>query len=71
MKRHGMDPLTLVSGLLFLMVGAAYLIAELTDSEVDARWVIPVVFVTVGFAGLASSLLNVLRRRDESPPSDV
>lgn len=70
MRRHELDPLALVAGLLFLIVGCAYLVGELTDSEVDPRWVVPVALLTVGFAGLASSLLNVVRRREAPPPPD-
>lgn len=70
MKRHDTDPLALISGILFLIVGSAYLVAEQTSADIDARWVLPVALIAVGLAGLVTSLLSVLRREDESESSD-
>lgn len=69
MKRHDTDPLALISGILFLIVGSTYLVAEQTSADIDARWVLPVALIAVGLAGLVTSLLSVLRRGDrpESP----
>ncbi len=38
MRRHDLDGFSLASGLLFLLVGAGYLVDAFTEVRVDARW---------------------------------
>jgi len=52
--------MSLMAGLLVLLVGAVYLVADLTDLGVDGRWIGPGVLLSVGAVGL----LATLRRRD-------
>lgn len=56
MSRHELDPVSLMSGLLLLLVSALFLLADLTPVQVDGRWVAPLVLIGVGVAGLAASL---------------
>jgi Na+-driven multidrug efflux pump len=49
-----------MAGLLVLLIGVVYLLADLTDLDVNGRWIGPVVLLAVGAAGL----LATLRSRD-------
>ncbi len=68
MRRHEMDVLSLVAGLLF--VGAA-LIWGVADDPVEALrgWPLPVLLIAVGVAGLVTSLASWRGRSRE--PSDA
>ena len=63
MRRHNTDPVALLAGALFITVGAAYLGGALSDTNIEARWVLPTVLITLGFAGLLVSLVNLARQR--------
>lgn len=63
MRRHSTDPVALLAGALFITVGAAYLGGALSDTKIEARWVLPTVLITLGFAGLLVSLVNLARQR--------
>src|SRR5262245_2104688 len=62
-RRHSTDPVALLAGALFIVVGAAYLGGGLSDTKIEARWVLPTVLITLGFAGLLASLVNLARQR--------
>jgi hypothetical protein len=62
-RRHSTDPVALLAGALFITVGAAYLGGALSDTNIEARWVLPTVLITLGFAGLLVSLVNLARQR--------
>ena len=58
MRRMGLDPLSLVSGLLFVGLGLAFLIGEVSLLQVDWRWALP-----LGVIGLGLLLLSPMRLR--------
>ena len=60
MWRHERDAVSLMAGLLVLLIGAVYLLADLTDLDVNGKWIGPAVLLTVGAVGL----LSTLRSRD-------
>jgi hypothetical protein len=62
-RRHSIDPVALLAGALFISVGAAYLGGVLSDTEIEARWVLPTVLIVLGLAGLMVSLANLARQR--------
>jgi hypothetical protein len=62
-RRHSTDPVALLAGALFITVGAAYLGGALSDTNIEARWVLPTVLITLGFTGLLVSLVNLARQR--------
>lgn len=66
MRRHSTDPVALLAGALFITVGAAYLGGALSDTEIEARWVLPTVLIVLGLAGLMVSLANLARQRRRS-----
>jgi hypothetical protein len=57
MRRHEMDPLSLVSGLMFAAIGAVFLFGRVDVASAGARWVWPALLVTAG------ALLMVLTAR--------
>ncbi len=68
MRRHELDLVSLIGGLVFVVVGAAALILPEIDlnldlPHVDPRWVVAVVLVGLGTAGLATSAAALARRR--------
>ena len=63
MRRHSTDPIALLAGALFITVGAAYLGGALSDTKIEARWVLPTVLIALGFAGLLTSLVSLARQR--------
>lgn len=65
MKHHRFQLVPLLFGLAFVMTGAAFLIHEATDSDIDPAWVSAGVFTVLGVVALA---VTVLRPREESTP---
>ncbi len=61
MRRHELDLTSLVTGLVFLAIAAAYLVAEFTDRDISAGWVLPLGLIGLGLAGLTGSLRRGLR----------
>jgi uncharacterized membrane protein YhaH (DUF805 family) len=53
MKRHPLDPLSLVIGLLFAGVGAAFLVAQIHIGNANMRWVWPVALLGLGAVMIA------------------
>jgi F0F1-type ATP synthase assembly protein I len=65
MKRHDLDLTSLVSGAIFVVVGIVFLLDLTADYSVKPRWVIPLVLIGVGVAGLLSTVKA--GRRDDEP----
>jgi hypothetical protein len=53
MKRHPLDPVSLVIGLLFAGVGAAFLVAQIHIGNANMRWVWPVALLGLGAVMIA------------------
>ncbi|MEW1909612.1 hypothetical protein AB0442_14305 [Kitasatospora sp. NPDC085895] len=62
MRKHRLDPFSLISGVLFTVVAAVYLVASLNDRTVNGRIVIPLTLIGLGTAGLAGAVAAVARR---------
>jgi uncharacterized integral membrane protein len=56
MRRHDLDWVSLIAGLVFTALAVVYAIAAATDVSLDGRIVWPVVFVALGAAGLATAI---------------
>jgi hypothetical protein len=65
MTRHPLDAVSLVAGLVFTAVAAAYLIAAHTAMDIDARWVLPLALIGLGLGGVVGSLTTASRQRRE------
>ena len=56
MRRHDLDPVALVSGVAFAGLGLLALLQQ--GDLLGARWVLPVLLIAVGAAGLLASRLR-------------
>jgi hypothetical protein len=56
MKRHRLDLLSLVAGLLFAGLGTAFLLDALDQWSADLTWVPPIVLIVLGLGGVASTI---------------
>ena len=75
MRRHDLDWVSLVAGLVFLAFAVAYVVVSLTDVTLDPRVVWPVVLIALGAAGVATAITATAReerafagRAEEQPP---
>ena len=55
MERHDLDVVSLVAGLLFVALGATFLLDELDVLDLQLRWVWPSLLIALGIAGLVTS----------------
>ncbi|MER8184027.1 hypothetical protein [Kitasatospora sp. NPDC094015] len=62
MRKHRLDPFSLISGALFTVIAALYLVSSLDNDAVDGRIVIPVTFIVLGVAGLTGAVTAMSRR---------
>jgi len=62
-RRHDLDWVSLIAGLVFLAFSAIYTVASLTDVSIDGRFVWPIVLVALGAAGVATAVTAT--RREE------
>lgn len=71
MRRHDLDLFSLVTGLVFVGIAFGHILDVASDVDFDGRWIIPVVLVALGVAGLA----GILRTKDDEardmPADDV
>ena len=56
MRRHDLDWVSLIAGVVFLGFAVIYAVASLADISVDGRFVWPIVFVALGAAGIATAV---------------
>ena len=61
MRRHELDLVVLVVGVVFLAVGLTYAAASLTDEQVRANVVVPAVVVGLGIAGMTAAIRAAVR----------
>lgn len=57
------DLVSLVFGLLFAGLAGSYFVADLTDLQLELRWVAPAVLITGGLLGLLASVVRAKRAR--------
>ncbi|MFN8155851.1 MAG: hypothetical protein U0R68_00420 [Candidatus Nanopelagicales bacterium] len=61
MRRHDLDWVSLIGGIVFTGIAVLYLVVAVTDVNVDARFVWPLVLVALGAAGIATAVSANLR----------
>jgi hypothetical protein len=64
MKRHEPDWTSLIAGVTFCAIALAYLGGEITHRNLELRWVVPVLLIGLGIAGLAGTLVRAHRMSD-------
>jgi len=64
-RRHSLDLVSLVAGLLFTLLAAGYIASDYYDVNLDPRLVFPLVLVVLGVGGLAGSIM-AQRRSDRA-----
>lgn len=57
------DPTSIVAGIVFFLLGGAYLLASSGHLTVNAAWTVSLLFIGLGLAGLLGAALGVRRRR--------
>ncbi|MBA2769970.1 MAG: hypothetical protein H0U35_12750 [Sporichthyaceae bacterium] len=73
MRRHELDLVSLIAGVVFLIVAVSHLVGAATDITVDLDWLAPVALVGLGVAGLAGSLRHrpTDREQAEGPTGEL
>lgn len=56
MRRHAVDVVSLVAGLVFIVIAGVGLSDWSWSFSLDARWILPVVLIAVGLIGLTAVL---------------
>ena len=62
MDRHDLDPIALVFGALFTIVGLAYAVGRWTWFDIDGGWALAMLLIAFGLAGVLSSALGARAR---------
>jgi hypothetical protein len=71
MKRHEPDWTSLIAGVTFCAIAIAYLGGEVTHRSLELRWVVPMLLIGLGLAGLAGTLVRARRLSDAGTPTTV
>jgi uncharacterized integral membrane protein len=66
-RRHDLDWISLIAGIVFTGIAVVYLISGIADVDLDGRFVWPVVLVALGAAGLATAVKANLREEEQFP----
>lgn len=61
MKRHDLDPVSLIAGLMFVAIAVLYGVAQLTDAHV--RWLVA---LPIGLLVMGAAMLALTARRIRS-----
>ena len=69
MKRHEPDWTSLIAGVTFCAIAVAYLGGEVTHRSLELRWVVPMLLIGLGIAGLAGTLVRAHRMSDAGAPT--
>jgi uncharacterized integral membrane protein len=60
-RRHDLDWISLIAGIVFTGLALLYLVVGVTDVNVDQRFVWPLVLVALGAAGIATAVSANMR----------
>jgi hypothetical protein len=67
MKRHETDWTSLIAGVTFCAIAVAYLGSQITDRTLELRWMVPILLIGLGIAGLAGTLVRARRLSGPAP----
>lgn len=71
MRRHSLDLVSLVAGLLFTTLSVLFALDARATIDVDVRWIPAVVLLALGGGGIAHNLLRTRTRATEGAPGDA
>jgi hypothetical protein len=60
-RRHDLDWISLIAGIVFTGLALVYLAVAVTDATIDQRLVWPIVLVALGAAGIATAVSANMR----------
>jgi hypothetical protein len=67
-RRHDLDLVSLITGVVFVLVAVAHLVGAATGDALDPLWLAPVLLIGLGVAGLAGALRGVGSSDDQGSP---
>ena len=62
------DAVSLVSGLLFVGIAGLFLIGDLTEVQLELRWIAPALLIASGLLGLLASVRRSRQGTNAPPP---
>ena len=65
MRRHELDLVSLIAGVVFAVIAVTYLVDAASEESLELAWLAPVLLVGIGIAGLASAVRGVRTPRAE------
>ena len=68
MKRHPLDPFSLVFGIMFAGLGGLLLNTEIDVADFSGRWLLPLPLLFVGLLFVAFGLNRLRRSREVAAP---
>lgn len=71
MKRHPLDPFSLVFGATFVFLGLLFLIADVDVSSLHLEWIWPVPLIVLGGLIIALAIRGSVRDEHASEESDL
>ena len=70
MRRHELDPVSLFSGLVFLVIAGGYALTHTTDTRLDWLVAVPVVLLVAGAAITLMAVRRIVAGHRGLPPAD-
>jgi hypothetical protein len=70
MKRHGLDPVSLVTGVILAALGVGFFTDRIQLNETSFAWFWPLTAVAIGAVIVASSLSGGARSERDDTPTD-
>jgi hypothetical protein len=67
-RRHDLDLVSLITGVVFALVAVAHLVGAATGDSLDPLWLAPALLIGLGVAGLAGALRS--GGRTDEPTDD-
>lgn len=70
MRRHALDGVSLAFGVLFALIGAAFLVGPDWVSSANLGWIVPIPLIALGLIVILVSARRGAADRRATPPSD-
>ena len=70
MSRHELDVTSLMFGLVFVLLGGSFLVAEANDADVDLTWLLSATLLAVGAVAVTVGVTRAVRQRPARTAAD-